>query len=175
LIFVSKQTFLGTDVLLPIIKDWIEKGTTIVSDYWRSYDCLKKEEYQHLKVNHSLNFKDPETGAHTNNIECEWRHAKAQIPGYGRRKYFYPQYLAKYMFLRSCRIKKVDPMVAFCEAAGNLYDARKPDVEAKQVERHEWTEEEVNEEISFANELFIDNYYEETDSSSQSSTGPSTQ
>ena len=45
------------DTLLPIIHEWIEKGSVIVSDFWRAYDCLDREGYKHLKVNHSLHFK----------------------------------------------------------------------------------------------------------------------
>ncbi|KYQ59911.1 hypothetical protein ALC60_01006 [Trachymyrmex zeteki] len=48
--------------LLEIIKKWILPGTTIVSDCWKSYDCLNNEGFQHLTVNHSYNFVDPETG-----------------------------------------------------------------------------------------------------------------
>ena len=45
------------DTLLPIIQDWIKPGTTIISDCWKAYDCLGYEEYEHLRVNHSLTFK----------------------------------------------------------------------------------------------------------------------
>ena len=45
--------------LLPIIKDWIAPGTTIMSDYWKAYNCLEREGYVHLKVNHKITFKDP--------------------------------------------------------------------------------------------------------------------
>ncbi|KYQ50359.1 hypothetical protein ALC60_10560 [Trachymyrmex zeteki] len=48
--------------LLAIIKEWILPGTTIVSDCWKSYDCLNNEGFQHLTVNHSYNFVDPDTG-----------------------------------------------------------------------------------------------------------------
>jgi transposase-like protein len=63
--------------LLPIILNNILPGTTIISDCWKAYDCLANEGYQHLKVNHTYNFVDPDTGAHTNTIEGLWSHAKA--------------------------------------------------------------------------------------------------
>ena len=37
-------------------------------------------------MNHSVNFKDPSTGAHTNNIEASWRAAKAITTSAGRKK-----------------------------------------------------------------------------------------
>lgn len=56
------------ETLLSVITDRVLPGTTIISDCWRSYDCFKDEGFVHLKVNHSLVFKDPVTGAHTNTI-----------------------------------------------------------------------------------------------------------
>lgn len=76
----------GRDTLLEVIKEWITDGTTIVSDYWKAYDCLSSKGFMHLKVNHSVNFKDPTTGAHTNNIEASWRAAKAITTSAGRKK-----------------------------------------------------------------------------------------
>ena len=55
--------------LLPIIKDWILPGTTIMSDFWKSYDCLAYEGFTHLRVNHSIEFVDSVTGACTNRIK----------------------------------------------------------------------------------------------------------
>jgi len=59
---------------------------------------LNEKGYNHLTVNHSVNFKDPETGAHSNTIESTWRHAKVTLPNYKRKKEFYGGYLAKYIF-----------------------------------------------------------------------------
>ena len=61
------------ETLLPIIRAQILPGTRVMSDLWRSYDCLKDEGYEHITVNHSLNFVDPDTGAHTQDIENTWR------------------------------------------------------------------------------------------------------
>ena len=75
-----------SETLLKIIKEKIKPGTTIISDCWQAYDCLSKHGFQHLKVNHSINFLDPETGAHTNTIERKWRDTKNLVPKFGRRK-----------------------------------------------------------------------------------------
>ena len=72
----------------------VEPGTTIISDCWKAYDCLASEGYKHFKVNHKVNFVDPDTGAHTNRIERHWRDAKNLVPKYSRTKAHFVGYLA---------------------------------------------------------------------------------
>ena len=79
---------------------WIKPGTTIISDCWKAYDTipvLQECDYEHLKVNHSVEFVNSE-GDHTNKIEGHWRVAKAPLPKYGRRKYHMSSYLAEFMW-----------------------------------------------------------------------------
>ena len=83
-----------SDTLLNIMKEYIEPGTTIISDCWKAHDCLGSKGYTHLKVNHKLNFVDPKTGAHTNRIERHWRDAKNLVPKYGWTKAHFVGYLA---------------------------------------------------------------------------------
>ncbi|XP_039277164.1 uncharacterized protein LOC120355641 [Nilaparvata lugens] len=116
----------SSDTLIPIIKEYIKPGSTIVSDYWKAYDCLKEEGFEHLKVNHKMNFVDPLSGAHTNKIEASWGAAKATLPRFHRKKAFFPGYLSKYVFMKSCKLRKVDCFTEFCKEAGNLYDPAKP-------------------------------------------------
>lgn len=147
--------------LIPIIEEWVLPGTTVITDFWKTYDCMDKEKYHHLKVNHSLNFKDPETGACTNSIEGSWAHAKRSIPGGGRRKDFMPGYLAKYMFVRRCKAQKLDPFVEFCRIAGVLYDATKQfckeELDMVVVEDEEEEEEEMQEEVEEEEEISSSN------------------
>ena len=42
------------------LKQYILPGSTIVSDCWGAYNTLSQEGYNHWKVNHSLNFIDPD-------------------------------------------------------------------------------------------------------------------
>ncbi|GFW53335.1 putative transposase-like protein [Trichonephila clavipes] len=53
------------ECLLAVIKEWVLPGTRTISDCCASYNCLEHESFQHLKVNHSLTFVYPVTGAHT--------------------------------------------------------------------------------------------------------------
>jgi transposase-like protein len=62
--------------LMPIILQKIRPGASIISDEWRAYRGIQAQGYAHLTVNHSRNFVDPTTGAHTQNIERSWRSAK---------------------------------------------------------------------------------------------------
>ena len=64
--------------LIPIIRRFVRPGSVIMSDMWKAYDRISEINangmyyYEHYKVNHSENFKDPVTGAHTNLCEGAW-------------------------------------------------------------------------------------------------------
>ena len=119
--FLQPVEFRDRQTLTDIIKSRILPGTTIISDCWSAYIHLGKEGYEHLKVNHSLNFKDPETGAHTNTIEGTWRHVKASLPEYNRQTDF-TVYLADYMFRKYFTAQKKDIVNAFIDIIrNNLY------------------------------------------------------
>lgn len=64
--------------LLPIIQLFILPGTIIMSDKWAAYNRIDQlpELYEHYSVNHSENFVDPDTGAHTQTIEGTWSQFK---------------------------------------------------------------------------------------------------
>ena len=106
--------------LLPIIQNNVIPGTKIISDCWRAYNCLGEEGYEHLTVNHTYNFVDPDTGAHTNTIERSWRSAKDSFSVNSRRKSNYTGYLARFYFLQKYRNLK-QRMHNFCLAAAKLY------------------------------------------------------
>ncbi len=76
---VKNQT---TDEWLPFIKKWIKRGSIVHSDCWKPYDTLGQEGYTHLKVNHSIQFTNPETDANTNHIENEWQAQPSYVLSY---------------------------------------------------------------------------------------------
>ena len=83
---------------MSIIRAQILPGTHVMSDLWRSYDCLKDEGTEHLTVNHSLNFVDPDTGAHTQGIENTWWGVKRSYPRTGTSKELIESYLQEFMW-----------------------------------------------------------------------------
>lgn len=65
--------------LIPLIANRVLPHTTIFSDQWRSYGALNQLGYDHQTVNHSLHFRDPVTGVHTNTIEGMWSSVKQKF------------------------------------------------------------------------------------------------
>ena len=59
--------------LLPIIDNHCLEGTLFNSDGWKAYEKLAEylqlEDSLHFHENHSANYVDPDTGAHTLTIE----------------------------------------------------------------------------------------------------------
>jgi hypothetical protein len=86
----SGQTFLvpvqdrTAYTLLAIIRDWIEPGTRVIFDCWGAYNNLGSLGYEHRTVNHSINFRDPVTGDHTNTTEGTWSRVKVFLDRYNR-------------------------------------------------------------------------------------------
>ncbi|EEC12555.1 hypothetical protein IscW_ISCW024560, partial [Ixodes scapularis] len=69
-----------------IVAKNVYPGTTVVTDKWKGYDGLWTVHddlghmvLNHLTVNHSENFVDPETGAHTQKIESAWTALKQDL------------------------------------------------------------------------------------------------
>ena len=62
-----------------LITKYVAKGSIIHTNKLKGYSGLTSLWYKHYTVNHSKNFKDLETGIHTNTIEESWRAIKRKI------------------------------------------------------------------------------------------------
>ena len=89
-----------SDVLLEVINNWTWTGITIMSDCWCAcaYDCLSSESFEHANINHSYNFINSSTRAHTQNIEWTCKEVCSGIPRFGRRQHHLVGYLAEFLF-----------------------------------------------------------------------------
>ena len=78
--FVENRT---RPILEALIIEHIAPGSIIHSDSWGSYHNISNlpvnPPYTHQMVNHSVNFVDPVTGTHTQNIESYWNKAKSKL------------------------------------------------------------------------------------------------
>ncbi|MFH4974771.1 hypothetical protein AB6A40_001480 [Gnathostoma spinigerum] len=64
--------------LLPIIKEHILPGSTVMSDLWAAYNGIHNlpDGYRHLAANHSIRFVDPDSGTRINTAESTWQKFK---------------------------------------------------------------------------------------------------
>jgi len=98
----TKQT------LLPLVQQYIRPGSTVMSDQWRAYFDIGAtgSGYSHLTVNHSVNFVDPGTGAHTQSIEGTWSCVKRLMRRLGvmnTSSDLFPSYLLEYLWRKRYR------------------------------------------------------------------------
>lgn len=80
--FFTTVAYRTRETLLGIIKSNILPGTTVtcISGCWKAYDILDRDGFEHLKVNHSLNFVYQDTRTHTKTTESMWRALKISLP-----------------------------------------------------------------------------------------------
>ena len=127
----SKKCFFTTvedrkaDTLVTIIKQHIKPGTTIISDCWKAYSSLNSEGFTHLTVNHSVNFVDPDSGAHTNTIESTWRALKKSLPRNGTQKTLYDSYFSQNCIRKLYLNDSADPFTSFLDLISQVYPQRK--------------------------------------------------
>lgn len=62
-----------------IIRREVRTRSRVHTDEWRAYWTLEQHGYIHETVNHSHNFVDPNTGVHTQLIECMWGPLKLKV------------------------------------------------------------------------------------------------
>ena len=102
-----------------LVQKFVEPGTTMISDKFSPYFNLNSIGYIHLMVNHSENFVDPYTGAHSNTIEGVWSQIKRKLKAMnGTVKSKLPSYLDEYNW-RKCY--PGDPFDNLLEAIAEFY------------------------------------------------------
>ena len=66
--------------IMPIVKDLVDKKSTIYTDKWRTYDGLVLDGYKHKRINHSKEFRDKKDNKnHINGIENLWGWSKNRL------------------------------------------------------------------------------------------------
>ena len=107
------------DTLMTIIHDWIEPGTTVISDSWAAYRDFGSHGYTHHTVKHSIQFVNSDNGDHTNTIESTWRSVKTFLGQYNRGE-DYEYHLAHYLFAARCKARGVSPYIQFIHLVANI-------------------------------------------------------
>lgn len=100
-IFLVEVTDRSSKTLIDIIIKHVRPGTIIYTDMWKGYNKISENDYIHNCVNHSISFKDPETGIHTNTIEGLWNGLKIQIKPRNRTKTNVNEYIMEFIWRRN--------------------------------------------------------------------------
>ena len=88
------------DTLYNLIAEHVELTSTIHTDVWRGYNGFMAGGFAaHLTVNHSVNFVDPITQCHSNNIESCWRALRHRLSRGGIRLDSVADHICLYGFL----------------------------------------------------------------------------
>ncbi|KAF8763332.1 hypothetical protein HNY73_021527 [Argiope bruennichi] len=108
-----------------VLKEWVIPGSTVMLTAGSRTIVSQKRGFVHLTVNHSLTFKDPDTGAHTNSIEGTWAACKRSLKGTRRVKDGMDGYLAEYIWRRCHRSGVKSTTRQFFESIIKVYPPNK--------------------------------------------------
>ena len=110
--------------LVPIIETHTRSGTIYCSDSWKGYINLSEyvdlEDTSHFAVNHSKNYVDPDTGAHTETIEGMWKHMKEFLPN-GMLPKDADTYIGTFLWHRYCKQRKLDVFIHFLKCCAAIH------------------------------------------------------
>lgn len=101
------------ETLHRLINLFVKKESIIYTDKWRGYLGIETDGYKHKTVNHSLHFKDPITGVHTNTIEGTWGALKKTIPNRNKNFNQIIPYLNLFKFKRIYKDQNFRMLVRF--------------------------------------------------------------
>ena len=77
---------------------------------------LELDDVLHYSVNHSKNYVNPETGAHTQTIEGLWGQIKDFLPTHGMKPCDLHSYLGWFMWTRFCKQRNLVRLCIFSNA-----------------------------------------------------------
>ena len=86
---------------MPILQRHLRDRTTVHNDQWAAYNCVQQLQpvNLHNTVNHSLDFVDPATGVHTQNVESYWNRVRGKFKRMkGVHEDMLPSYLDEFMW-----------------------------------------------------------------------------
>lgn len=114
------------ETLLDVIRRKILPGTIIMSDMWGGYQNIENRlpeyGYRHFTVNHSENFVNPITGAHTQSIESFWSVTKRNLRKKGTNNGEFEEIQNKIkenLFKTEYKLNKFEKMI---EMIGHIYE-----------------------------------------------------
>jgi transposase len=100
---------LEAKTLLPLISRWVELGSTVCSDTWKSYTGVAANGYVHRMVKHNEGEYSDGKGNHINDLEGFWGYLKRRLSAKGGiRKERLPLYLAEYVWKYNHRNDSID-------------------------------------------------------------------
>uniref|UniRef100_A0A5S6QWM3 ISXO2-like transposase domain-containing protein n=1 Tax=Trichuris muris TaxID=70415 RepID=A0A5S6QWM3_TRIMR len=83
---------------------WVVGSVCRETGEWQGYYRLSNEHNAHLLINHSINFVDRVTGAHTQTVESLWSHAKqGNKVRHGTHRFMLDSYLCEFIRRRRLR------------------------------------------------------------------------
>lgn len=109
--------------LMPIIATHVRPGSTVISDQWRAYNGIANNlPLTHHTVNHSLNFVDPNSGAHTQNIERSWKSAKERNKRHnGTHRHMLDSYMCEFMWRQRVKVTGMDVFTTILHDIGQFW------------------------------------------------------